>query len=225
LVRRRHVERLAAFTDTVCILINKSTTTEGLVSAHLNRRFSRPLAKLFARTPLTPNQISFLSFIVAIGSLSLFLTGHNVWAGIVAQTSSVLDGVDGDLARIKNMKTSFGGFFDAILDRYSDFAILGGLTFWALQFEARFDNMVVLAAGLAATVGSFMISYSRARAEVSFGKSFPGLIGSLVSRDARLLIVMIGAIIGHGTVTLIFLGAMTNLVLVWRVFAARKGLK
>ena len=200
-------------------------TTEGLVSAHLNRRFSRPLAKLLARTPITPNQISFLSFIVAIGSLSLFLTGHNVWAGIVAQTSSVLDGVDGDLARIKNMKSSFGGFFDAILDRYADFAILGGLTFWALQFEPRFENMVVVAAGLAATVGSFMISYSTARAEVSFGKPFSGLIRSLASRDARLLIVMIGSIVGHGTVTLFFLGAMTNLVVVWRVFEARKGLK
>ena len=204
--------------------MNKSTT-EGLVSAHLNRRLSRPLAMLFARTPLTPNQISFLSFIAAIGSLPLFLTGHNVWAGIVAQTSSVLDGVDGDLAHIKNMQTSFGGFFDAILDRYSDFAILGGLTFWALQFEARFDNMVVVAAGLAATVGSFMISYSRARAEVSFGQPFPGLMGSLASRDARLLIVMVGSIVGHGTVTLLLLGTVTNIVVGLRVFAARKGLK
>ena len=204
--------------------MNKSTT-EGFVSAHLNRRFSRPLAKFFARTPLTPNQVSFLSFVAAIGSLSLFFTGHNVWAGIVVQTSSVLDGADGDLARIKNMRSSFGGFFDAILDRYSDFAILGGLTFWALQFEARFDNMIVVVAGLAATVGSFMISYSRARAEVSFGKPFSGLMGSLASRDARLLIVMIGSIVGHGTVTLVFLGAITNLVVIWRVFAARKGLE
>ena len=204
--------------------MNKSTT-EGLVSAQLNRRFSRPLAKIFARTPITPNQMSFLSLIAAIGSLSLFMTGHNVWAGIVVQTSSVLDGVDGDLAKIKKMSSSFGGFFDAILDRYSDFAILGGLTFWALHFEARFDNMVVVAAGLAAVVGSFMISYSRARAEVSFGKPFSGLMGSLASRDARLLVVMIGSIVGHGTVTLIFLGVMTNLVVGWRVFAARKNLK
>ena len=203
--------------------MNKSTT-EGWVSAYLNRRFSRPLAKLFARTPVTPNQMSFLSFIAAIGSLSLFVTGHNVWAGLVAQASSVLDGVDGDLARIKNMKSSFGGFFDAILDRYSDFAILGGLTFWSLQFEARFENMFVVAAGLAATVGSFMISYSRAKAETNFGKPFSGLMGSLASRDARLLIVMIGSIVGHGTLTLVFLGAITNLVVIWRVFAARKGL-
>jgi phosphatidylglycerophosphate synthase len=169
--------------------------------------------------------MSFVSLIAAIGSLALFMTGHNVWAGIVVQTSSILDGVDGDLARIKKTMSSFGGFFDAILDRYSDFAILGGLTFWALQFEARFDNMAVVVAGLAAIVGAFMISYSRTKAENSFGKPFHGLMGSLASRDMRLLIVMIGSIVGHGTVTLVLLGAMTNLVVIWRVFAARNGLE
>jgi CDP-L-myo-inositol myo-inositolphosphotransferase len=169
--------------------------------------------------------MSFVSLVAAIGSLALFMTGHNVWAGIVVQTSSVMDGVDGDLARIKKMSSSFGGFFDAILDRYSDFAILVGLTFWALQFEARFDNMVVVVAGLAAIVGSFMISYSRTKAENNFGKPFSGLLGSLASRDMRLLIVMIGSIVGHGTVTLVLLGTVTNIVVAWRVFAARKGLK
>jgi len=195
---------------------------EGFVSVHINRRFSRPLAKIFARTPITPNQMSFVSLIAAIGALALFMTGHNVLAGIAVQSSSVLDGVDGDLARIKKMMSSFGGFFDAILDRYSDFSILVGLTFWALQFEARFNNMVVVVAGLAAIVGSFMISYSRAKAENSFGKPFPGLMGSIASRDMRLFIVMIGSIVGHGAVTLVLLGAMTNLVVVWRVFAAGK---
>ena len=142
-------------------LMNRSVT-EGFVSTHINRRFSRPIARLLSKTPITPNQISFLSFVVAIGSLSLFMTGHNIWAGIAVQTSSILDGVDGDLAHIKNMQSKFGGFFDAILDRYSDFAILGGFTFWALRFEAKFDDAIVLSAGLAAILGSFMISYSRA---------------------------------------------------------------
>ena len=205
-------------------LMNRSVT-EGFVSTHINRRFSRPIARLLSKTPITPNQISFLSFVVAIGSLSLFMTGHNIWAGIAVQTSSILDGVDGDLAHIKNMQSKFGGFFDAILDRYSDFAILGGFTFWALRFEAKFDDAIVLSAGLAAILGSFMISYSRARAEVSFGKPFSGFMGSLASRDARLFIVMIGSIVGQGAATLVFLAAITNLVVVLRVFTARKSLE
>jgi len=203
--------------------MNKSGT-EGFVSTYINRRLSRPLARLLSKTPITPNQMSFLSFVVAIGSLLLFMTGHNIWAGIAVQTSSILDGVDGDLARIKNMQSKFGGFFDAILDRYSDFAILGGVTFWALRFETKFDDVVVLSAGLVAILGSFMISYSRARAEVSFGKPFSGFMSSLASRDARLLLVMFGSIVGHGAATLVFLATITNLIVVLRVFAARKGL-
>ena len=57
---------------------------EGLVSKHLNRRASRPLAKLLAGSPVTPNQVSVASFAVALASLALFLTGHNIWAGLAA---------------------------------------------------------------------------------------------------------------------------------------------
>ena len=204
--------------------MNRSVT-EGFISTHINRRFSRPIARLLSKTPITPNQMSFFSFVVAIGSLALFMTGHNIWAGIAVQTSSILDGVDGDLAHIKNMKTKFGGFFDAILDRYSDFAIFGGLTLWTLRFEAKFEDTVVISAGLAAILGSFMISYSRARAEVSFGKPFSGFLGALASRDARLFIVMLGSIVGLGAATLVFLAVITNLVVVLRVFTARKNLE
>ena len=101
-----------------------SGPTEGLVSRHLNRRISRPLARMLARTPVTPNQVSVASFAIALGSMALFLGGHNVWAGLAAQVSSIIDGVDGDLARLKNSATRFGGFFDAVLDRYADVAIL-----------------------------------------------------------------------------------------------------
>ena len=200
------------------------TVIEGLVSVHINRRFSGPLARLLSRTSITPNQVSFFSVLVAIASLSLFITGHNVWAGIAAQTSAIVDGIDGDLARIKNKMSPFGGFLDAILDRYSDFAILGGLTFWAIRFEDRFDDVTVVAVGLAALLGSFVISYSRSRAELSFGKPFTGLIASLGSRDERLLVVMIGSVAGPGTMTLMFLALMTNLVVAWRVVATRKGI-
>lgn len=72
---------------------------EGLVSRYLNRRFSRPLARLLTRTPATPNQVSLASFAIAMGAMALFLTGHNIWGGVAAQASSVVDGADGDLAR------------------------------------------------------------------------------------------------------------------------------
>ena len=197
---------------------------EGLVSRCLNRRLSRPLAALLARTPLTPNHVSFVSFVIALASLWLFFAGYNIWAGIAAQISSIVDGADGDLARLKDMASPFGGFFDAVLDRYADVAILAGLTYWSLEFEARVAEPLALAAGLFAITGSLMISYSSARAEATMGRGFSGLADSLVSRDARLFVVMVGAIVGQGLATLLLLTAATNLVVVWRLVVARRGM-
>ncbi len=194
---------------------------EGLVSRLLNRRFSRPLSRLLARTPVTPNQVSLASFAIALVSLGLFLGGFNIWAGLAVQASSIVDGVDGDLARLKNMATRFGGFFDAVLDRYADVAILAGLTYWSFVFETKAPSGFVVIAGLLAIVGSLMVSYTRARAEASLGVVFHGLAGALASRDARLLIVMIGAILGQGVATLSLLALLTNGTVCWRIAIAR----
>jgi len=108
---------------------------EGIISRYLNRRLSRPLARLVAFTPLTPNFISFLSFLIGLASATAFFKGQNVLGGILAQTASVMDGVDGDLARLKGKVSSFGAFFDSVLDRYADAAIILGLTWWSSQAE------------------------------------------------------------------------------------------
>ena len=183
------------------------------------------MADLLARTPCTPNQVSVLSFLIALGSLWLFAVGQNIGAGVVAQLSSVADGVDGDLARIKGMSSRFGGFFDAVLDRYADVAVIGGLTYWASEFEAKATGLPVLLVGLMAIVGSLMVSYSRARAEATLGGNFSGLAGSLASRDMRILIVMVGAIAGQGIATLALLAVLTNVAVLWRIGVAKKALR
>jgi phosphatidylglycerophosphate synthase len=180
---------------------------------------------MLSRTPVTPNQISLVSFVIALGSMGLFLGGHNLLAGLAAQVSSVVDGVDGDVARLKNMATRFGGFFDAVLDRYSDVAILAGLTYWSIVFEGRGSPGLIVVMGLLAIVGSLMISYTRARAEASLGGAFGGLAGLLASRDERLLLIMIGAMLGLGLATLVILAVLTNGVVVWRVAVARSQFK
>ena len=176
---------------------------------------------MLARTPVTPNQVSLASLAIALASLVLFLGGYNLWAGLAAQASSIVDGADGDLARLKGMATRFGGFFDAILDRYADVAILAGLTYWAFAFENKVSSGFVGIVGLLAIVGALMVSYTRARAEASLGVTFHGLAGSLASRDARLLLVMIGAVLGQALATLALLALLTNGVVLWRVVIAR----
>ena len=194
---------------------------DGLVSRYVNRRVSRPISRWLAKTPATPNQVSVASFVMALASLGLFVSDYSIWAGLVAQASSIVDGVDGDLARLKGMTTRFGGFFDAVLDRYADVAILVGLAYWSLEFEDRGPAELLAAVSLLAVAGTFMVSYTRARAEVSFGGGFLGPAGSLASRDARLLLIGVGAVLGQGLATLILLAALTNAVVVWRILLAR----
>ena len=194
---------------------------DGIVSQYLNRRFSRPMARLVAKTPVTPNQVSVVSFLIALASMGLFLGGYNLWAGLAAQLSSIVDGVDGDVARIKDMVTRFGGFFDAVLDRYSDVAIIGGLTYWTVGYEVGVSPGVAVGVGLMAIVGALMVSYTRARAEASLGGAFQGVAGFLGARDARLLIVMIGALLGQGLATLLVLAVLTNATVLLRLVNAR----
>ena len=93
---------------------------DGYVSRYINRRISDPIAKLLVWTRITPNQISITSLVLAVFSFLSFIYNWNIAAGLLAQLSSVIDGVDGSLARLKGMSSEFGGFLDSILDRYAD---------------------------------------------------------------------------------------------------------
>ncbi|MDP2727427.1 MAG: CDP-alcohol phosphatidyltransferase family protein, partial [Dehalococcoidia bacterium] len=175
------------------------------------------LARWLAQTPATPNQVSLASFAIAMGSLGLFLCGQNLLAGLAAQTSSVVDGIDGDLARFKGTGTPSGAFLDAVLDRYADVAILAGLALWSLAFESKGLRELTLLVATLAIVGALMVSYSRARAEASLGAAFQGLPGFLASRDTRLFLVMLGAVLGQGLATLSILAVLSNGAVLWRL--------
>ena len=181
------------------------------------------MAQILVHTPVTPNQVSTIAFLMAVGAAALFYYDHNIWAGVLVQASSIVDGVDGDLARAKNMASRFGGFFDALLDRYADAVILAGLGYWAFKFQAGADQTTVTLLAGVAIIGSLMISYSRARAEATFGQPFEGLPGAMASRDLRLFVIMIGGIIGQGVATLAVIGILTNMVVLWRLGVARWG--
>lgn len=203
---------------------------DGLVSRHLNRRLSRPAARLLAKSPMTPNQVTVVSLCVAFGSLAAFALGVPVAGGLLAQAGSVIDGVDGDLARFAGRGTKFGSFFDAVVDRYSDALVLLGMTLWAASGGA---GTAAWAAGFAALSGSFAVTYTRARVDESRRTMFDRGVASLASRDVRLLLVMIGALAGglapgggpaYGVGTLIALAALTNGVVLLRVLNARRAL-
>jgi phosphatidylglycerophosphate synthase len=195
---------------------------DGFVSRHLNRTFSKPLARLLCHTPVTPNQVSVASLGVALASFLCFVSHSPIAGGLLAQMASILDGVDGDLARLKNMTSAFGGFMDAILDRYADAVIYLGLIIWT----AGDSNPVeVWITGFWALVGTFVVTYTRARIEQAPRDLFDRGLASVASRDIRLFVVMIGALAGEGFVTLVVLAGLTNGVGVLRLMYARRILK
>ena len=196
-----------------------SSSLEGPVSRYLNRRLSEPLARLLAPTPVTPNQVSFLSLLVAFGALAAFATGQPIAAGLLIQTSSVVDGVDGDLARLQGRASRFGAVFDAVLDRYADAAIVGGMTWWAWS-HPEFSGPQPLVVGIAALTGFLIVSYSRARLEAGGLRELLAGGALLASRDVRLLLAAIGSVVGQTYWTLVVLGSISYLVLIWRLWLA-----
>jgi len=191
----------------------KPAARDGLVSRYLNRPLSRPLARLLVHTPATPNQVTLLSFVFALAAGWLLTLGHNVWGGLAVHVSSVIDGVDGDLARLTGRSSRFGAVFDAVLDRYADTALIGGATWWAYQHE-RWPAAVIV--GLCALVGAYAVSYSRARIEASGGRTF--LLG-LGTRDVRLFVLALGLIAGQAWWALLVIAVVANATVITRLIA------
>jgi len=187
---------------------------DGYISKYINRRVSEPIARLLAKTKITPNQVSWAAFGVALLSFISFIFGQNIVAGLLAQLSSIVDGVDGSLARLKVMTSTFGGFLDAMLDRYADILIVLGLTFWSLSHETYSG---IWLAGFLAIAGTICISYTRARINAEHRHLFDKGLQSLASRDIRLFLIMLGAITGQAYFCLIVIAVLTNLLVFYRL--------
>ena len=185
------------------------TVYDGYISKYINRRASEPMARLLAKSKITPNQITWTAFGIALLSFVSFIFGQNIIGGLLVQLSSIVDGVDGSLARLKGMTTSFGGFLDSVLDRYADILIVLGLTLWSLSHETYPG---IWLAGFLAVAGSFSISYTRARIDSNHRHLFDRGIKSLASRDIRLFLIMLGGLTGQAYFCLITLAVLTNLV-------------
>ncbi len=186
----------------------------GYISKHLNRKISEPMARLFAKTKVTPNQMTWAAFGIALLSFISFIFGQNIIGGLLVQLSSIVDGVDGSLARLKGMTSTFGGFLDSVLDRYADILIILGLTIWSLSHETYPGIWQV---GFLAIAGTICLSYTRARISPEHQHLFDKGLKSLASRDIRLFLIMLGAVTGQAYFCLIIIAALTNLVVFYRL--------
>src|SRR5207247_4722692 len=133
-----------------------------LVPRSAPRWFTDPIVDLLARAGATPNMLTIVGVAGNILAAVLAGSGEFVAAGILVLASSSLDTLDGALARATGKATDFGSVFDAVMDRVSEAAVLFGLLVW---FSSEGDRTAVLLVFVAA-VGSFLVSYVRARAQI-----------------------------------------------------------
>ncbi len=198
------------------------TVYDGYVSRYVNRKASEPMARVFAKTRITPNQITWAAFGIALLSFVGFVLGYNIIGGLLVQLSSIVDGVDGDLARLKGMVSEFGGFLDSVLDRYTDILIVLGLTLWSVSHETYPG---IWLASFAAIAGTFGVSYTRARISSNHRYLFDKGLKSLASRDIRLFLIMLGAVTGQVYFCIIVIAVLTNLVVFYRLIYIHRYLR
>lgn len=153
------------------------------------QRIINAMVRGLARSSINPNMLTVIGVSINILSGALFGLGHFFWAGIVLIVANVFDMLDGQVARLTNRVTPFGGFLDSSLDRLSDMAAFVGLiVFYARVTEQHSTLNVFLAC--AAMVGSVLVSYSSARAESLIPKCDVGFL----RRPERVVLLIIGAL-------------------------------
>lgn len=193
-------------------------TYDGIVSRYLNRPLSRPAARALQGTAITPNAVTTFTVLLAFATGAMIAAGWNIAGGILIQAVSVIDGVDGELARLKSQATRFGAVFDAVTDRYGDAAMLAGMTVYAVRFESHPHPEFI---GMLAVSAALIVSYSRARIEADLpdvvaGGSLDSVFG-LASRDVRSLVAAAGTVAGQCYWTLIVLAVMSAATIAWRL--------
>jgi CDP-diacylglycerol--glycerol-3-phosphate 3-phosphatidyltransferase len=120
-----------------------------------------PLARLLARTPLTPDALTWLGFFINVGAAVLVAFDHFLAAGALVLAAGLFDLLDGALARLTNRVSRFGGILDSTLDRLSEAAVL--LALLVVFARGQHVNSTLLVG--VTLLGSLMVSYIRARIE------------------------------------------------------------
>ena len=192
-------------------------TRDGPVARHLNRPVSRWLSRILVRTSVTPNQISLVSWVLSCIAAGLMaMSGYPALAigGVLAQLASIIDGCDGEIARLKHLQSEFGGWLDAVLDRYADAILLFGLM-WH-EFAVTGTNLSVVL-GFAAIVGSFLNSYTADKYDGLMAQRLQGASYFRLGRDVRVFVIFLGAVLNQPLLTLGVVALMMNVEVLRRI--------
>ncbi|MCX9012928.1 MAG: NTP transferase domain-containing protein [Candidatus Methanoperedens sp.] len=202
------------------VLDSLSKPTDGAISRLFNRRLSKHITCQLVKTGISPNTVSVIAFLLTFFSSVVFAFGERLYlliGGILVQFSSILDGCDGEIARLKFISSRYGTFLDSVLDRYADSLVIFGL---AYGYWRSHGDFLVWALGFFALAGVFAFSYTNARYEAIF--ETPEQIKVPLRRDMRLLIIAVGAVTNQVLITFLILAALTNIEILRRMIVVRR---
>ena len=177
-----------------------------------------PLASALARRGVAPNLLTLVGLGAGLASVAFFAGGEPLWGGLLLLVCGLFDLLDGAVARSGGKETRFGGVLDSVVDRYVDFLVLQAIVWGGL---AGAFGIPGLAWGGAAMLGSFMVSYVRARGEAAgAGKMEVGL----AERGERLLLLGLGSVLGLTNYAVVLVAVLSHLTVVQRMVVARRRL-
>lgn len=210
------------------LLRSLTKSTDGIISRSINRKISTILSRVLVKSKIKPNTFSLINFFTAIISGLLFGLGHVFWGGIFAQLTSILDGVDGEIARLKFRESRYGGFLDSILDRYGDLVII---FFMTLYCSYQTPGIFVWVIGFLALTGSFMSmlfkgKFSALTHKEYIPQEYEGWLRYIPDgRDGKLFVIMLGGIFNQVLLALVVLAVITHFKAVVRLIKLRPILK
>ncbi|MHA1948029.1 MAG: CDP-alcohol phosphatidyltransferase family protein, partial [Candidatus Hodarchaeales archaeon] len=166
------------------ILKNLVKPTDGFISQFFIRKMSVNFLTPFLlkiNRKITPNQVSFLSLIVALISSGFFFFGNAILGAIFIQLSNTFDHSDGEIARLKHKQSPFGDFLDAVFDRTADiFVYLGILIYLIFEIANQviigfpWSLTMIIIICVLALAGNVMVSYTSTKAMINMNYSFNG---------------------------------------------------
>ncbi|BDC49039.1 hypothetical protein F183_A13550 [Bryobacterales bacterium F-183] len=162
-----------------------------------------------ALSKIHPNVLTALGLVINIFAAWYLAKGEFRFAGYIIIGAGLFDMVDGRVARATNQVTRFGGFFDSVVDRYSDLALLVGLLVWYGNINRQL--YVVLTAVV--MMGTVMVSYARARSETEI----PTCKVGFMERPERVVLLIIGALAERMAPALWALAILSNLTVIHRM--------
>ena len=155
-----------------------------------------PLVRRLIKLGLTPNAVTTIGLLLNIGVAVIFIAGAEEggradlryvgWAGGLVLFAGLFDMLDGQVARLGNMSSTFGALFDSVLDRYSELIMFLGICYYLVAHHYFISSLFAFIA----LIGSMMVSYTRARSE---GLGIQNK-GGLMQRPERVILIGVSAI-------------------------------